>query len=97
MKSGVPTALLSLVLALACAPETFLVAELLKPVGDWVILLAPPLILGVASTFAFSVRFALPALDGRRAGGGALAKIALVVAVVGLIGSVPIAVEALAL
>ena len=92
--SGVPTALLALALAVAYIPETFLIAEVTKRVGAWVVLLTPPLILGLISTFVFSVRFALPALDGSRKGGTALAALALVVSIGGWFSAVPVAIEA---
>jgi hypothetical protein len=92
--SGVPTALLALALAVACVPETFLIAEVTKRVGAWAILLTPPLVLGLISTFVFSVRFALPALDGSRKGGTVLAALALIVSVGGWFAATPIAIEA---
>ena len=89
--SGIPTALLSLVLAFACPPLTILAAEICKRAGSFIVVVTPIVMLGVVSTFVFHVRFAIPALDGRRRGGAPLAALALVVGVVGFLIAVPYA------
>jgi hypothetical protein len=88
-KSGVPTALGSLVLAVLGPACVFLAAELCKRAGALTVIVTPVVILGVVSVFAFHVRFALTALDGRRHGGAALATLALVIGVVGFLAAVP--------
>lgn len=89
--SGLGSAFAALSLAMACPLVVQLVAFVCARASVATIAVTPLAALGAISVFAFQVRFTRGALDAERTSATVIAAIALLIAVVGFLGSLAIA------